>query len=190
MAKKKDDTWIKLNRSLMSHKVWLGEPFTRGQAWVDLLMMACYADTDTTYNGKVIHVKRGQIRTSIRYLAKRWKRSVGWVDRTLKTLKMLKMCDTNGYTDGTLITIENYAKFQSGRTQTETPMDTRTDTRTDTGNKNIKKNIYKKEAPAAESETIKSLSGDGENEEERFIWVPGTNGQRWLYDTEKEEYVE
>ena len=105
-------------------------------------------------------------------------------------LKMLKMVTTKVTTQGTLITVENYASFQGQGPTKDTTKVTAVVTAGVTHNKKDKESNKKRIAPAAESETIKSLSGDGENEEERFIWVPGTNGQRWLYDTEKEEYVE
>jgi hypothetical protein len=32
--------WIKLHRKIVESPDWLSEPFTRGQAWVDLLLIA------------------------------------------------------------------------------------------------------------------------------------------------------
>ena len=190
MAKKKDENWIKLYRSLMDNPLWLKEPFTYGQAWVDLLMMVCYKDAENIHRGQVREISRGSIYTSMEYLAKRWHRSRKWVRHYINMLKMLKMVTTKVTTQGTLITVENYASFQGQGPTKVTTKDTAVVTAGVTHNKKDKESNKKRIAPAAESETIKSLSGDGENEEERFIWVPGTNGQRWLYDTEKEEYVE
>src|SRR2546427_513725 len=34
--------WIRVHRALAEHQIWLREPFTMAQAWVDLLMRANY----------------------------------------------------------------------------------------------------------------------------------------------------
>lgn len=32
--------WVKLYRKLMDNPIWLEERFTKGQAWVDLIMLS------------------------------------------------------------------------------------------------------------------------------------------------------
>lgn len=49
--------WVKLHRTLAYNKLWLSEPFTKGQAWVDLLMLAG---------------RDGTVHASYAWLAKRW----------------------------------------------------------------------------------------------------------------------
>ena len=34
--------WIRVHRALAEHQIWLREPFTMAQTWVDLLMRANY----------------------------------------------------------------------------------------------------------------------------------------------------
>jgi len=34
--------WIRLYRKMQDNPLWTSEPFTRGQAWIDLLMIAGY----------------------------------------------------------------------------------------------------------------------------------------------------
>ena len=36
--------WISLYRSILNNDFWLSEKFTRGQAWVDLLLLAKYKE--------------------------------------------------------------------------------------------------------------------------------------------------
>ena len=105
--------WLKLYRSTMSNEIWLdGEPFTRGQAWIDLLMMAAYDDMDVIFNGNTVHVKRGEVFTSLNYLVARWNRSKRWVRNTLQLLGGTGMVHTKGTRQGTIITIEKYASYQ------------------------------------------------------------------------------
>ena len=113
--------YIKLYRQLQESWLWDGsEPFDMRSAWVDLLLLANHEDTKTVFDGEVIMVRRGQRITSVRKLAERWH----WgKDKTLKFLKMLeadKMILRNADSRKTLITIVNYAKFQSSEVGEQT----------------------------------------------------------------------
>ena len=79
------DGFFKLQRKLLESDLWLTEPFTKGQAWVDLIGLANFADVEK-FDGATIHVyKRGQVVTSYGTLAKRWKWSVNRVRRYTPT---------------------------------------------------------------------------------------------------------
>lgn len=139
---KDNGTWVKIYRDLLDEELWTSEPFTTGQAWVDLILMANYADTEKIYKGKLQVVKRGQIATSIRALALRWHWSREKTNRTIKTFENAKMLTVNRTTNGTIINLENYEKFQTGRTTKPATTSTTTSTTTRatnlTHNKNIK----------------------------------------------------
>ena len=51
--------WLKLYRSIQNHWLWEDKPFSRGQAFVDLLLMANHKDNKILFNGELIEVKRG-----------------------------------------------------------------------------------------------------------------------------------
>lgn len=158
MDKKKDPNknWIRLNRALLDSWVWnTGDPFTPGQAWVDLLLLAYYADDSYMYRGKYMQVKRGQIPYSMRFFAERWKWSRGKVSRFMNALEADGAVSIERATNGTLVTVENYTFWQGDRTENEPQTGHGRDTYgTQTGhgrtqNKNIKnirreegKNIY------------------------------------------------
>lgn len=154
MARSKDQSWIRLYRSLLDHDLWTGEPFTTGQAWVDLLMLAAFEDVEHFYKGRFQVVKRGQIATSIRFLSRRWHWNPGRTTRTLKAFEKAKMLRVSVTRNGTLLTIENYEKFQSqrytpgntyGNTSGNTPGNT-----SGNDNKNIK-NVKEGEERARET---------------------------------------
>lgn len=111
-------TYFKIDRSLLSSELWLSEPFTKAQAWIDLIGRANYSETQHFYGSKVVTLKRGQLITSTNALAQRW----GWnrkkVVNFLKALETAKMVTAEGSAEGTTLTIENYDKFQlSGTTK-------------------------------------------------------------------------
>ena len=152
--------WIKIDRQLKDHWIWTGEKFTRGQAWVDLLMLANWEDATMVFNGQITHVERGQLMTTIGFLAKRWMWSENKVRRYLADLRAEGMVRTNGRpngrangrANGTLITIEKYAFFQDGR---------RTDGRAD-GRANERPNGRQKKK---NKEEIKNARARGSSED-------------------------
>ena len=36
--------WIKVSRTIQEHWVWDEKPFSKGQAWIDLLLLAKHSD--------------------------------------------------------------------------------------------------------------------------------------------------
>lgn len=151
----KTGSFIKLDRKLKSNPLWLEKPFSKGQAWVDLLLLAQGVDREKMYRGKVQNQKPGVVYTSIVYLSNRW----GWgrnrVYHFLDNLIQEKMIGVqgwekngtlngtqkrtlngtnNGTTNGTIITIENWAVYQHYDTNDETKDDTLNGTENGTPN--------------------------------------------------------
>lgn len=111
--------WIKISRSLQDHWLWSSsksEPFSKGQAWIDMIMLANHEDNKMVFDGSLITVKKGDFITSEEKLANRW----GWgrskLRNFLKTLKNDHMIDKKSTNKQTTITILNYAVYQGSRT--------------------------------------------------------------------------
>ena len=67
--------YVHIWRSIQGNPLWKEKPFSRGQAWVDLIMMAKYSDGDIHLSkGFIIEAKRGDVLYSLDFLSKRW----GW----------------------------------------------------------------------------------------------------------------
>lgn len=191
--------WISIHRQLCDKKIWLSEPFTRGQAWVDLLMLANYENGFIRVRGVRHEVKRGQVGWSEITLAKRWKWSRGKVRRFFQELEENEqqiVQEKNNVT--TLISIVNYEKYQNCNTANGTTSSTtngqQTVQQTDTNNKNNKNNKKNKKeihgfVPPNSNEisewlkTQKGINGIiGEQITENFIefygsknWMVGKN---------------
>lgn len=133
----KTGSYIKLDRGLKTNSLWLEKPFSKGQAWVDLLLLAQGVDKEKQYRGQIQHQKPGEVYTSILYLSNRW----GWgrnkVYRFLELLIKSGMIEIqgrtrdgtinrtrngtyNGTTNGTIISIENWALYQTSETNDDT----------------------------------------------------------------------
>ena len=118
--------WIHIDRKLLDHWLWSSRPFSRGQAWIDLLMLAKHKDQTFYSGGKIIEGKRGVVYRSLKSLADRWAWDRKTVRGFLKLLEKDGMVTTESTTQGTTITIVNYDVYQDiGTTNrtTESPTD-------------------------------------------------------------------
>lgn len=118
--------WAAIHRSLLEHPLWTSEPFTKGQAWVDLIMLANHKPTKIMIKNQVVNLERGQLAWSEVNLAKRWKWSRGKIRRFLKTLKTEQMTVQQTVQVTTIITICNYSSFQDIHNQGGTANGTKT----------------------------------------------------------------
>lgn len=109
--------WIKLHRSLLESDFWKCETFSRGQAWVDLLMLANFKDSFFYKRGVKIDVKRGQLGRSEVELSDRWKWSRSKVRKFLKDLEKEQQIKVVKSSVTQVITIIKYNDFQSEEQQ-------------------------------------------------------------------------
>lgn len=109
--------WIKLHRDLADHWLWDEKPFSRGQAWIDLLLWARHKPGKASIEGTLFHLEVGQQARSVVTLSKHW----GWerrrVQRFLNSLSADGMIvqQTNNRTS--VITICNYREYQEDSRQ-------------------------------------------------------------------------
>lgn len=117
--------FIKLNRKIFQNRFWrTARVFSEFEAWVDLISRARFEEpSEYRYIDalkKTIEIKNGQDAASIRLLASRW----GWGERKVRTfLKYLqseKMIDVSSDAGVNIITLCNFAKYNSN----DTPKDT------------------------------------------------------------------
>lgn len=104
-------------RRIMEHPLFDdGEPFTRREAWAELVMLAKYKDESFRFRGSSVEGKRGCVYRSVTSLANRFNWSRG------KTIDFLKMLESEGMIERkttsrfTVIRIVNYEKFQGAGT--------------------------------------------------------------------------
>jgi hypothetical protein len=114
--------YIKLPREILDDKAYFSEPFTRNQAWIDLLLLANYKDNTRFVRGIPIEVRRGQVAAGEDFLAARWQWSRGKVRRYFAYLegKSVQKIVQHKSKVINIITIVNYDKYQSGGTTDDT----------------------------------------------------------------------
>lgn len=112
--------WIKVYRNLLKNKIWDRKPFSKGQAWIDLLLRANTEDGYADCGGTQMCIHRGELLTSARKLAGRWGWSHTKVERYMNELENETMIEQKRYTCGTLITIVKYSVYQGGTDKNDT----------------------------------------------------------------------
>lgn len=107
------DGYINIYRSMFEHWLWAEKPFSKGQAWIDLLQLAQIKDTKAMIKGSLVEIKRGQLLRSNKWLSDRW----GWSDKKVRqfldVLQGEKMVSVEGSVKGLLITIEKYTMYNT-----------------------------------------------------------------------------
>jgi len=115
--------YIKLWRSSVDNKFYFAEPFTKWQAWVDLLLLANHTDSYTReVRGITVEIKRGQVIAGEQFLADRWQWSRGKVRRYLQQLEGKTVQQIVQQKDNviTVISIVNWGLYQNSDTTNNT----------------------------------------------------------------------
>ncbi|CAG9702656.1 DnaA_N domain-containing protein [Clostridium neonatale] len=156
--------WQKIYRDIQEHWLWEDKPFSRGQAWIDLILLVNHEDNKALIDGELVEVKRGSKITSLRKLAEQWGWSTTKAKKFLEQLKKDNMIAFESDNKKTLVTIENYDVYQ-GKESTEITVKKQLDN-TEVTQKNFKSNseVIQKKTNKNDKEYIKN---DKEGEEKK-----------------------
>lgn len=104
--------WISVHRQIQDHWLWAEKPFSKGQAWIDMLLLANHEDAKILIGNEVKTIKAGSFHSSEIKLANRWGWSKKKTHRFLECLESDQMIATERSKQGTTIFLTNYANFQ------------------------------------------------------------------------------
>ena len=158
------DGWIKLHRKISENPIWTSEKFTRGQAWVDLILLANHDRGFFYCRDHKIEVDRGDVGWSALKLSTRWKWSRSKVVRFLNDLEKEQQIRQQKSKSYSIITIINYDQYQKNehqgkqqksisRASEKHQANTNKNDKNDKNDK--KKNIGKKFIPPTEQDVVK-----------------------------------
>lgn len=151
--------WIKLHRKIFDNPLYFSEPFTRIQAWIDLLLLANHSGQYFYIRGNRIDVKRGEVAHSMESLAQRWRWSRGKVLRYISQLENSQMIVQQKSHVITKLSITNYNTYQSDGTTDSTTDGQQTVQQTDT-NKNDKNDKNENKERETRTQQPKSTNPD------------------------------
>jgi len=106
------DGWILLYRKLSDNKLWTCEPFSRGQAWVDMLLLASHSEQFFYVRGNKVNIKPGQLAWGEVKLSERWRWSRTKLRKFLNDLEKEQQIIQHKSTIIQVITIVNYENYQ------------------------------------------------------------------------------
>ena len=125
----KQKGWVKVYRCIEDNWLWDETPFSYGQAWIDMLMMANHSQKKTLFNKEPVTIERGSFITSIRKLSARWGWSKDKVLRFMRTLEKDEMITRESDNQRTLVSLVKYGFYQDERdTNEDTDKDADEDT--------------------------------------------------------------
>jgi DNA replication protein DnaD len=107
--------YIKLYRKLTEHPLWADKPFSKGQAWIDLLLAANHTQTRFYLGRSAMTAEAGQVVTSEVKLAARWGWSRQKVRDFLKALSSDGMLVKASNRKRTVLTLCNYSDYNTPR---------------------------------------------------------------------------
>lgn len=105
--------WVSIHRQLNDHWLWKDKPFSKGQAWIDILMRVNHKQAKVPIGNVIVDVEAGQTIWSIQDMATKWgwsRKKVSNFLNILQTELMLSQKRTSKYT---LITVENWSMYQT-----------------------------------------------------------------------------
>lgn len=198
------DGYVKINRTIQDNWVWKNKPFSRGQAWVDLIMLANHSNVKDMNRGRLVEYKRGVVHHSILELSELWGWSRGKTKRFLNELEEDGMVSVNSTTHGTTITIVNYDVYQvrgatkcatngqqtnNKRTTDEHQTDINNNDNKDNNENNDNKQLGNKSytPQAARSESLNQ--DDDDDDDEGWYSNPGEPGSEWLEEYKRKGHL-
>lgn len=159
--------WIVLSRKLLVNSLWRSEPFNKGQAWVDLLLLANHTHGFFFNRGIRVDVDRGQVGMSELQLSLRWKWSRTKVNSFLKLLEKEQQIKHHKNNVNSLITIVNYDTYQPEKQQKEQQEDTRKTP--EVQQKDTNKNEKKEENEKKEAKDLSPSADEANTAVDDFI---------------------
>jgi hypothetical protein len=108
---------INVSRNLFDDTAFKPEPFTEREAWLWMIMEASYKARSKPVGNLWVDTERGQLASSVRFMAEAWGWSKSKVDRFIKRLENRDMIGTESGTGINVITICKYDEYQNAPNQ-------------------------------------------------------------------------
>lgn len=156
-------TFITVPREIFDEGLFVREPYSRREAFLDLVQKAVHEETELPVRGGTITLNRGEVLASIRYLATRWGWSKSKVESVLKEFISMNLVGHKSDTSNSTLSIVNYDLYQK-------PVDDCKDESKDT----CKDANWDKDNKDKESKELNEKKTSNDVKEKRKRFVPPT----------------
>lgn len=107
---------VVIDRQMTEDDLWLCEPFSRGQAWLDLVLLANDRPRTLKVRGADVNLLKGQVGRSVLSLAERWQWSREKTRAFLDDLRDARKISFKMDNVATVITVLDYSVFNRNQT--------------------------------------------------------------------------
>jgi len=104
--------WISIHRQIKENWIWDDKPFSKGQAWIDILLRVNHKPKKVPLGSQLIEVNPGQTIWSIKDMSTTWGWSRKKVDNFLNMLEKDEMMHNKRTTKYTLLTVAKWEVYQ------------------------------------------------------------------------------
>ena len=112
---------VVVDRQTADDDLWLCEPFSRGQAWLDLSLVANDEPRTVMVRGVAVRLEKGQVGRSVVNLAERWQWSRAKTRAFLDDLRDRRKITYKMDNVATVITVLDYSVFNREKIHDRTP---------------------------------------------------------------------
>jgi len=109
--------WVSIHRQLNDNWLWKDKPFSKGQAWIDILLRVNHKSAKVPVGNQIIEVEPGQTIWSVKDMSEKWGWSRKKVDNFLNILQTELQITKKSTTKYTLLTVEKWELYQTEEQQ-------------------------------------------------------------------------
>lgn len=111
--------WVSLHRQIRDHWLWEDKPFSKGQAWVDMILRANHEERKVCFENSIVEIPVGGFLSSETALAEAWGWSRKKTHSFIDVLTKDGMLGTKRSGKGTVFFLINYSNFSIHGTEKE-----------------------------------------------------------------------
>lgn len=109
--------FIAIHRQIKENFLWKDKPFSKGQAWIDILLRVNHKPNEVLIGNQVIKLQKGETVWSILDMSKSWGWSRKKVENFLNILEKEQMLYNKRTTKYTILTVAKWESYQNSEQQ-------------------------------------------------------------------------
>lgn len=109
--------WVSIHRQLNDHWLWKEKPFSKGQAWIDILIRVNHKPASVPIGNQIVSIEKGETIWSVLDMSLKWGWSRTKTENFLKLLEKEKQITTKKTTKYTIVSVLNWDSYQTKDTE-------------------------------------------------------------------------
>lgn len=155
---------VNISRTIWEDTAFKRQAFTEREAFMWLIMEASWKARERRVGTATVTLERGQLASSIRFMAEAWGWQKSTVARFLDRLEKRDMIGTDSGTGVTVITIRKYDEYQGAGDDSGTGRKRKSGHQRDSSGTNEKKGVSSEVSPKEETASDEAVVGEDADE--------------------------